>query len=54
MLRYSNIRFRAVMNILAWVSIALLAVATLVWTVWAAHQPRPQSVWGEPSEKPLN
>jgi hypothetical protein len=42
------------MNILAWVLIAGLAIATFFWTVWASHQPRPHSVWGEPSEKPLS
>jgi hypothetical protein len=54
MLRNSNSRPRAVMNILAWALIVGLTVATLVWTVWASHQPRPHSTWGEPSEKPLN
>jgi len=49
-----NTRLQAVLNILCWVLIALLAVATLRWTVWASHQPRPHSVWGEPSEKPLD
>ena len=52
--RNSNSRVRGVMNVLAWALIAALTVATLVWTVWASHQPRPHSVWGEPSEKPLN
>jgi hypothetical protein len=47
-------RFQAAMNILCWVLIALLAVATLRWIGWANDQPRPHSVWGEPSEKPLN
>jgi hypothetical protein len=45
---------QAVMNILCWVLIAVLAAATLRWIVWANHQPRPHSIWGEPSEKPLN
>ncbi len=49
-----NNRVRGMMNILCWVLIALLAVATLSWTVWASHQPRPHSIWGEPPEKPLN
>lgn len=53
MLRNSKPRFRAVINILAWVLIAGLAISTLLWTVWASHQPRPHSVWGEPSDKPL-
>jgi len=53
MLRHSSTRVRAV-NILSWVLIAVLAVATLLWTVWASHQPRTHSTWGEPSQKPLN
>ena len=54
MARNSNAGLRATLNVLAWVLIAGLVAATLLWTVWAGHQPRPHSVWGEPSEKPLN
>jgi len=49
-----NTRRKASMNILCWLLIALLAAATLRWIAWGSHQPRPHSVWGEPSEKPLN
>jgi hypothetical protein len=49
-----NTRFQAVKNILCWVVIALLAVATLRWIAWGSHQPRPYTIWGETSEKPLN
>jgi hypothetical protein len=54
MLKISNARLRVAVNFLAWILIAGLAGATLVWSVWSAHQPRPHSAWGEPSDKPLN
>jgi hypothetical protein len=54
MLRTSNTRFRAAIRALAWLLIAGLSVATLLWTIWAGHQPRPHSSWGEPSDKPLD
>jgi hypothetical protein len=45
---------RTVMNILCWLLIAVLAAATLRWVVWASDQPRPHTIWGELSKKPLN
>ncbi len=50
----SKTRSRAALNVLAWALIAVLAAATLVWTVWAGHQPKPHSIWGDASETPLN
>ena len=41
-------------TILCWVAIAVLALATLRWIVWAKAQPRPNTIWGEPSDKALN
>jgi len=49
-----NTRLQAVVDILCWVLIALLVAATMRWIVWGSHQPRPHTIWGEPSEKPLN
>lgn len=54
MLKPPHTRLRTVMNVLAWALIAGLIVSTSLWVVWASHQPRPHSMWGEPSEKPLN
>ena len=42
------------LNVLAWVLIAALLVATLFAVQWAARQPKVHSIWGEPSEKPLS
>jgi hypothetical protein len=50
----SKTRVRKALSVLAWALIAALAAATLVWTVWASHQPEVHSIWGERSEKPLN
>jgi hypothetical protein len=54
MLRALNARSRAVMNILAWLLIAALVVATVIWIGWSRHQPRPDPVLAEPSDDPLN
>ncbi len=46
-------RLKRMLSVLAWVLIGLLLGATL-WAVrWAAKQPKPHSIWGEPSDKPL-
>lgn len=37
---------RKSLNILAWIVIGLLWVATAIWTIWASHQPRTESIWG--------
>jgi len=45
--------FKRILNVLAWVLIALLLAATLWAVQWAAKQPKVHSIWGEPSDKPL-
>jgi hypothetical protein len=49
-----NSAFKRTLNVLAWVLIAVLQAATLWWVQWAAKQPKVHSIWGEPSEAPLN
>jgi len=49
-----NSAFKRTLNVLAWVLIAVLLAATLWWVQWAAKQPKVHSIWGEPSETPLN
>ena len=43
-------QMRKTLNILAWIIIGLLFVATCFWTVWASHQPRTHSVWAPDTE----
>jgi len=45
---------KRILSVLAWGLIALLLAATLWAVQWAAHQPKVHSIWGEPSETPLN
>lgn len=32
-------------SVVGWIVIALLALLTLVWTIWASHQPEAGSIW---------
>jgi hypothetical protein len=38
------------LNILAWALIAVLFVATAIWTEWGSHQPRTHSIWAPGGE----
>lgn len=52
--QYRSSIVKKTLNVLAWVLIAVLLVATLWAFVWAGHQPKVHSIWGDPSEKPLS
>jgi hypothetical protein len=36
---------RSVGNILAWIVIVVVAIAVLVWTLWAMRQPPGHTMW---------
>jgi hypothetical protein len=35
------------LNVFIWVTMAVLVILTVVWIVWAEHQPAVQSMWGD-------
>jgi len=43
---------RKILNILAWVVIVLLFIGTVVWMIWASHQPATHSIWAPDTESP--
>ena len=34
-------------GVAAWIVIGLVLLLTIVWTIWAAHQPELRSIWGQ-------
>jgi hypothetical protein len=44
---------KRILEVVAWVLIALLLAATLWAVQWASRQPKVHSIWGEPSDRPL-
>ena len=44
---------RRTLNVLAWILIGLLLVATVWALLWAWKQPAVNSIWGDPSNQPL-
>ena len=43
---------KKILNVLGWVLIAVLLIATLIGMIWAGYQPKVHSIRGEPSDKP--
>ncbi len=41
------------MNIVIWIFIGLLFVATAAWTVWAGRQPHSHSIWAPDTDESI-
>ena len=43
---YRNVRVKSkYLNVIIWVTIALVVVLIGAWTIWASHQPELRSTW---------
>lgn len=44
---------RRTLNIVIWVVIAILAIGTGVWSLWASHQPGTHSIWAPDTDSSI-